>query len=88
MLAFKKQWIQKKNLACLFTDLVLLGKYVKIIFMKWALDIFRFFATCTNSSKIPFTPKVGGFCENNFLKLVIGSQRIIEGRSLICGERG
>ena len=33
-------------------------------------------------------PKDGRFCENNFLKLLIGSQPIIEGRSLICGRLG
>ena len=30
-------------------------------------------------------PKSGRFCETNFLKILIGSQPIIEGRSLICG---
>ena len=33
-------------------------------------------------------PKVGRFCKNNFLKLLTGSQPIIEGRSSICGRRG
>ena len=33
-------------------------------------------------------PKGGRFCENNFLKLLIGSHPIIEGRSLICGSQG
>ena len=28
---------------------------------------------CANGSKISFTPKGGIFCENNFLKLLIGS---------------
>ena len=33
-------------------------------------------------------PKGGRLCENNFLKLVIGSQPIIEGKSLICDRQG
>ena len=32
-------------------------------------------------------PKSGRYCEGNLLKLLIGSQPIIEGRSLICGRR-
>ena len=32
-------------------------------------------------------PKGGRFCENNFLKLLIVSQHITEGRSLIFGKR-
>ena len=52
------------------------------------------------SSKIPFTaskyplptciichPKVADFCENNLLKLLIGSKSIKECKSLICGRR-
>ena len=32
-------------------------------------------------------PKDGGFSYNNFMKLLIGSQPMIEGGSLICGKR-
>ena len=39
----------------------------------------------TNVSKIP---RGGRFCENNFLELLVGSQPIIEGRSLIWGKVG
>ena len=43
---------------------------------------------CTNTSKIIFVPKGVRFCEDNLLKLLIGSQPIIEDMSLICGGRG
>ena len=33
-------------------------------------------------------PKGGRFCEDHCLKLLIGSQPIIEGRSSICGRPG
>ena len=33
-------------------------------------------------------PKGDKLSEDNILKLMIGSQPIIEGRFLICGERG
>ena len=43
----------------------------------------------TNGSKMcSLYPKVGRFCENNFFKILIGSQPIIEGRSLTCGRWG
>ena len=42
----------------------------------------------TNGRKIPFTPKGGRFDEDNFLKLLVGSQPMKEGRSLICGRWG
>ena len=32
-------------------------------------------------------PQGDRICDNNFLKLLIGSQPILEGRSLICGRR-
>ena len=32
-------------------------------------------------------PKGGRFCKNNVFKFLIGSQPIIERRSLICGRR-
>ena len=38
---------------------------------------------CTNGSKIPFTPKVADFSKPFFFKLLIGSQPITEGISLI-----
>ena len=41
-----------------------------------------------NGSKITFTPKVADFeKKNNFLKLLISSKLMVEGRSLICGGR-
>ena len=44
--------------------------------------------TCTISSKITFTAKVADFAKTNLLKLLIGSQPIIEGKSLICCRTG
>ena len=53
----------------------------RIIIIKFSKTISK---TLTNGSKIPFTPKGGRFCENYFLKLLIGSQPIIKGMFFIC----
>ena len=49
--------------------------------------IHKLILACTNGSKIPFTTKGRIFYEINSLELLIGSQPIIEGRTLICGGR-
>ena len=46
--------------------------------------IYKKIEQVSTAAKYPFaTSKDGRFCEENFLKLMIGSQPSIEGRSLI-----
>ena len=68
-------------------DLILIGFIFKVnnlIFSKlrhFCVNIFQ------RQQNILY-PKAVGFCEDNFLKLLVGSQTIIKGISLICGRWG